>query len=128
MDRRQFHTRSLALLGAAAALPRAARAQARPVGPGGYPNRPIKLIVPYPAGGVVDVVTRALTDPLSAELPQRIEKLEADIHSLTAEMASPVFYQQDSAEITRVVERLKSMQDELAQAYHRWEELEKLHN
>lgn len=72
MDRRQFHTRSLALLGAAAALPRAARAQARPVGPGGYPNRPIKLIVPYPAGGVVDVVTRALTDPLSAELPQRI--------------------------------------------------------
>jgi len=63
-----------------------------------------------------------------AELPQRIEKLEADIHSLTAEMASPVFYQQDSAEITRVVERLKSMQDELAQAYHRWEELEKLHN
>ena len=63
-----------------------------------------------------------------AELPQRIEKLEADIHSLTAEMASPVFYQQDSAEITRVVEQLKSMQDELAQAYHRWEELEKLHN
>ena len=61
-----------------------------------------------------------------AELPQRIEKLEADIHALTAEMATPAFYQQDSAEITRVVNQLKEMQDELAQAYHRWEELEKL--
>jgi ATP-binding cassette subfamily F protein uup len=61
-----------------------------------------------------------------AELPKRIEKLETDIHALTAEMATPVFYQQDSAEITRGVNQLKEMQDELAQAYHRWEELEKL--
>lgn len=62
------------------------------------------------------------------ELPQKIEKLEADIHTLTVEMATPTFYQQDSAEITRIVNKLKEMQDELAQAYHRWEELEKLHN
>jgi hypothetical protein len=41
-------------------------------------------------------------------------------------MAAPAFYQQDSAEITRVVNQLKEMQDELTQAYHRWEELEKL--
>ena len=61
-----------------------------------------------------------------AELPQRIEKLEADIHELAAAMADPSFYQQDSAEITQVVNQLKEMQDELAQAYHRWEELEKL--
>ncbi len=61
-----------------------------------------------------------------AELPRRIEKLEADVHALTAEMATPVFYQQDNAKITRVVDQLKEMQDELAQAYHRWEELEKL--
>ncbi len=61
-----------------------------------------------------------------AELPQRIERLEADVHALTAAMATPAFYQQDSAEITRVVNQLKEMQDELAQAYHRWEELEKL--
>jgi len=63
-----------------------------------------------------------------AELPHRIEKLEADIHTLTVEMATPVFYQQDGTEITRVVNQLKEMQDELAQAYHRWEELEKLHS
>jgi ATP-binding cassette subfamily F protein uup len=61
-----------------------------------------------------------------AELPQRIERLEADIHNLTVEMASPSFYQQDSAEIARVANQLNAMQDELAQAYHRWEELEKL--
>ncbi|MCE9645708.1 MAG: ATP-binding cassette domain-containing protein [Chloroflexi bacterium] len=63
-----------------------------------------------------------------AELPQRIEKLETGIHTLTAEMATPSFYQQESAEITRVVNQLKEMQDELARAYHRWEELEKLHH
>jgi ABC transport system ATP-binding/permease protein len=63
-----------------------------------------------------------------AELPQRIEKLEADVHAMAAAMADPAFYQQDSAEITRVVNQLKEMQDELAQAYHRWEELEKIHS
>jgi ATP-binding cassette subfamily F protein uup len=61
-----------------------------------------------------------------AELPQRIEKLEADVHALAVAMADPAFYQQDSSEITRVVNQLKEMQDELAQAYHRWEELDKL--
>jgi len=61
-----------------------------------------------------------------AELPQRIEKLEAELHALTVEMAAPSFYQQESGEITRMVNQLKEMQDELAQAYHRWEELEKL--
>ncbi len=63
-----------------------------------------------------------------AELPQRIENLEAQIHNLAAEMALPAFYQQDGAEITRVVNQLKEMQDELAQAYHRWEELEGMIN
>ena len=71
MDRRQFQARSLALLGAAA-LPAATRAQPRPPGPGGFPSKPIKLVVPYPAGGIVDLVGRAVADPLSAELPQRI--------------------------------------------------------
>jgi len=42
------------------------------MGPGGFPSKPIKLVVPYPAGGIVDVVGRAVADPLSAELPQRI--------------------------------------------------------
>ena len=61
-----------------------------------------------------------------AELPQRIEKLEADIHALTAAMATPAFYQKDSAEISQAANQLNELQDELARAYHRWEELEKL--
>jgi ABC transport system ATP-binding/permease protein len=61
-----------------------------------------------------------------AEMLQRIEKLEADIHALTAEMATPAFYQQDSAKIALAANQLKELQDELARAYHRWDELEKL--
>ena len=71
IDRRQFHIRSLSLLGATA-LPWGARAAMRPPGPGGFPTQTIKVIVPYPAGGIVDVVTRAAVDPLSAELPHRM--------------------------------------------------------
>ena len=45
-----------ATLGAATAfaLTQGARAQA-------YPNKPIRILVPFPAGGIVDIVTRALT-------------------------------------------------------------------
>ena len=31
-----------------------------------FPNRRIHMIVPYPAGGIVDLVTRIVTDRLSA--------------------------------------------------------------
>lgn len=61
-----------------------------------------------------------------AGLPGRIEALEAEQHRLSAAMADAAFYQQDSAEITRAVERLKALEEELAQAYQRWEELESL--
>ncbi|NOT05387.1 MAG: ATP-binding cassette domain-containing protein [Anaerolineales bacterium] len=61
-----------------------------------------------------------------AELPQRIESLEAEVHALTALMADASFYQQDSAKITSTVDKLNQLHDELAQTYHRWEELEKL--
>jgi tripartite-type tricarboxylate transporter receptor subunit TctC len=73
MDRRQFNLRALAL-GLATGLPLASRAAgaAVPAGPEGYPERPIRVVVPYPAGGVVDVVLRAVCDPLSNDLPQRL--------------------------------------------------------
>ena len=58
------------------------------------------------------------------ELPGRIESLEAEQHALTARMAETSFYQQDSAEIARSANRLKELEDELAQAFARWEELE----
>src|SRR6185312_9587255 len=43
-------------LGAIMLLTGAAQAQ------GNYPNRPIRIIVPYPAGGIVDIVARAVTE------------------------------------------------------------------
>ena len=56
-----------ATLGAATALAltQGARAQA-------YPNKPIRILVPFPAGGIVDIVTRAVTDPMQAGLGQTV--------------------------------------------------------
>ena len=38
----------------------------------GYPNRPIRFIVPYPPAGGTDIVARTLADPLAAVLGQPI--------------------------------------------------------
>ncbi len=59
-----------------------------------------------------------------AELPKRIEAIEAEQQQLNLDMAAPAFYQQDSAVIAQAARRLKELEDELAQAYHRWQELE----
>jgi tripartite-type tricarboxylate transporter receptor subunit TctC len=52
-------------LAAAALLPSAAWAQP-------FPNRPLKLIVPFAAGGAADLFGRALARGLSAELGQQV--------------------------------------------------------
>jgi tripartite-type tricarboxylate transporter receptor subunit TctC len=49
--------------GAAIAWPMIAHAQA-------YPNKPIRLIVPFPAGGAADITARVLTQALSETLGQ----------------------------------------------------------
>ena len=58
------------------------------------------------------------------ELPGRIEALEAEQARLTAVMADPAFYQRESAEIAQTAGRLHALEDELARAFLRWEELE----
>jgi tripartite-type tricarboxylate transporter receptor subunit TctC len=37
-----------------------------------YPNRPIHIIVPYPAGGIVDIVARAVTEQVGRDFKQSI--------------------------------------------------------
>ena len=57
----------LTLLGGAAMIMPAAAGAA-----GVFPNRPIRLIVPYPPGGGTDIVGRVLGDKLRASLGQPI--------------------------------------------------------
>ncbi len=58
------------------------------------------------------------------ELPRRIEALEENLHKLSAAAADPAYYQRESVEIARDAALLKELEDNLALAYHRWEELE----
>ncbi|MDR1646493.1 MAG: tripartite tricarboxylate transporter substrate binding protein [Zoogloeaceae bacterium] len=37
-----------------------------------YPNRPVKVIVPYPAGGIVDISTRIITEKIAQDWKQSI--------------------------------------------------------
>jgi ATP-binding cassette subfamily F protein uup len=57
-------------------------------------------------------------------LPQRIELLEAELGELHQLTADPAFYRKAPAEIIRVKGRLDEVQNEVAEAYRRWEKLD----
>jgi ATP-binding cassette subfamily F protein uup len=52
--------------------------------------------------------------------------LETEQQSLHDTMASPGFYQQEKSEITKSTKRLEAIEQELAEAFARWELLESL--
>ncbi|MFJ4288548.1 Bug family tripartite tricarboxylate transporter substrate binding protein [Cupriavidus sp. NPDC089707] len=72
MDRRTFGKtafQTALMMAAPGLLPALARAG---TGPGNFPERPLRAVIPYPAGGVVDVTLRAALDRMSLDLPQRV--------------------------------------------------------
>src|SRR3981189_2851124 len=56
---------SVRVAGATLAAPNALRAQAK------YPERPVRIIVPFGAGGVADITTRLVGEKLGDKLGQR---------------------------------------------------------
>ncbi len=57
-------------------------------------------------------------------LPGKIEALEAEQESLQEKISDAGFYQQDKSIIVDTLQRIETLQQELEQAYQRWEELE----
>ena len=58
------------------------------------------------------------------QLPALIESLEAEIEALQKQFSQAEFYQQDPAMITEQQNKHKELEEQLEQAYQRWEELE----
>jgi tripartite-type tricarboxylate transporter receptor subunit TctC len=67
MTRMNCTTRRLACLALLAATSLAGPALAQ-----GWPNKPIRIVVPYPPGGSSDIIARAISQPLSDALKQPV--------------------------------------------------------
>jgi ATP-binding cassette subfamily F protein uup len=57
-------------------------------------------------------------------LPERIELLEAEQAELTTKISDPDFYNQPADNINQVLDKIKSISDELERCYQRWDQLE----
>jgi ATP-binding cassette subfamily F protein uup len=61
-----------------------------------------------------------------AELPEKVERLEADMSRLAEQMNDPALHADDPAKVSQAARQVKQLQDKLDAAFARWEELEKL--
>ena len=59
------------------------------------------------------------------QLPAQIEKMEADVAGLHEEMADASFYRRPAQEIAMTQKSLQELEDRMAIAYARWQDLEK---
>jgi len=57
-------------------------------------------------------------------LPEKIELLEAEQKNLQTQISETGFYQQDKQRIVDTLQRMENLQQELEQAYQRWEALD----
>jgi len=83
------------------------------------PRTAVKTPRPRPPGRLSYGEQRELE-----QLPARIERLEteqSELHQLTS---SAGFYRREPGEVQQTLERLKTLEQELEQAYQRWEALE----
>jgi ABC transport system ATP-binding/permease protein len=60
------------------------------------------------------------------ELPKRIETLDSEQQSIIATMADPAFYRESGNKVASTKTRLENVEQELAEAYKRWNELESM--
>jgi ABC transport system ATP-binding/permease protein len=59
-------------------------------------------------------------------LPARIEQLETELQTIHDAMSSPDYFRQPGDLLAKDQARLKALEDEIAAAYHRYEELDQL--
>jgi len=57
-------------------------------------------------------------------LPAKIEMFETEQAQLNDSLANPAFYRENNVEVSQAVKRLREIEEELQQAYLRWEELD----
>lgn len=60
------------------------------------------------------------------KLPQKIEQLEQQVAELEQHVNSPDFFKQEPEQTAGLLEKLANTQNELEQAYDRWEELDSM--